>query len=1106
MTDTPRSKDLDDIVAAYLQSLTNYGDGTAELEVRFGTARGMRPITRMDQDNVARRLLSAGFQMSDTKHMLRMRPEYMDQSGITRESNVRVEVAGLSDISTYCKTDKLRDVRPSFTQKTTVKDRQGKFEQADVHDFNFRVSLSKEKDLPSGGRFVGGIEDSWDDSKKAFRYIQRHTLTSPSSLPMVLVDLSVVRESRRRGRDTQREYKFSDSGVLDGPHRYEIEIEVDNSKVGPGTEYPDQAAISKGLRKAVLMVLAGIQGTSYPVSAGEQRKVLNGYMSLMDDKYESGRVYSKHFIGPSPYTLQVNNIAPVNEDSTIPNVRNNYTVTEKADGERKLLYVAGDGKVYFIDTNMNVQFTGSVCQNDGAFNSLLDGEHILHNKGGEFINLYAAFDIYFENKEDIRGAPFIPGNEDDDPREFRLPSLTRFVRGMNMRGVAAQNSVSPLTVKSKVFMATSKAQSIFQCCATILQRIDEGLYNYETDGLIFTPSNLGVGVDTPGAKPPNKKQSWGHAFKWKPPAQNTIDFLVTTVKGTDGQDKIGNMFQEGTDTSAVQQILQYKTAVLRVGFDERLHGFINPCKAVYEGDLPKAGDVDEDEGYHPVQFFPTNPVDDKAGICNIALSTGGGGDKVMFAENGDVIEDDTIAEFSYMPDKEEGWKWKALRVRYDKTADLRAGGKNFGNAYHVANSNWHSLHNPVTVAMLKTGDGIPDELADDDIYYNRVGDVSYTRGLRSFHNLFVKKKLIMAASKRGDTLIDLAVGKGGDWPKWIRARLNFVFGVDMSADNIENRLDGVCARTLKYRRKFKTMPDGLFVAGNSSANVRDGTALFTDKAKQITKAVFGQGAKDAKELGAGVYKQFGVGKSGFDVCSIQFALHYMFENQITLNGFLRNVSETTKVGGYFIGTSYDGSEVFRMLSSKDPNQSVSVFESGKRIWEVTKRYDRTDFPADSSSLGYAIDVFQETINKTFREYLVNFDYLDRLMENYGFTRLTRTEANELGLPASSGSFRELFGMLQNEVARRRDVEDEYGASLDMTSGERKVSFLNRYFIYRKTHNVNAEAVANGLMGQTLAEERDEREESEEAVRAAKSVVKQQKRAKKTGRRLVLVEK
>lgn len=166
MTDTPRSKDLDDIVAAYLQSLTSYGDGTAELEVRFGTARGMRPITRMDQDNVARRLLSAGFQMSDTKHMLRMRPEYMDQSGITRESNVRVEVAGLSDISTYCKSDKLRDVRPTFTQKTTVKDGQGKFEQADVHDFNFRVSLSKEKDLPSGGRFVGGIEDSWTTAKR----------------------------------------------------------------------------------------------------------------------------------------------------------------------------------------------------------------------------------------------------------------------------------------------------------------------------------------------------------------------------------------------------------------------------------------------------------------------------------------------------------------------------------------------------------------------------------------------------------------------------------------------------------------------------------------------------------------------------------------------------------------------------------------------------------------------------------------------------------------------------------------------------------------------------------------------------------------------------
>ena len=39
-----------------------------------------------------------------------------------------------------------------------------------------------------------------------------------------------------------------------------------------------------------------------------------------------------------------------------------------------------------------------------------------------------------------------------------------------------------------------------------------------------------------------------------------------------------------------------------------------------------------------------------------------------------------------------------------------------------------------------------------------------------------------------------------------------------------------------------------------------------------------------------------------------------------------------------------------------------------------KLYDNKTFPNDSMSLGYKIDVYQESINKTFSEYLVNFDF------------------------------------------------------------------------------------------------------------------------------------
>ena len=88
--------------------------------------------------------------------------------------------------------------------------------------------------------------------------------------------------------------------------------------------------------------------------------------------------------------------------------------------------------------------------------------------------------------------------------------------------------------------------------------------------------------------------------------------------------------------------------------------------------------------------------------------------------------------------------------------------------------------------MISSGDNIPDYIeefgeeengeANEGVYYNRrdVND-KRTKSMRDFHNLYVKNKLIRAVSNRNDTLIDYAVGKGGDLPKWIYAKLGFVF-------------------------------------------------------------------------------------------------------------------------------------------------------------------------------------------------------------------------------------------------------------------------------------------------------------------------------------------
>ena len=135
--------------------------------------------------------------------------------------------------------------------------------------------------------------------------------------------------------------------------------------------------------------------------------------------------------------------------------------------------------------------------------------------------------------------------------------------------------------------------------------------------------------------------------------------------------------------------------------------------------------------------------------------------------------------------------------------------------------------------------------------------------MRDFHNLFVKKLIITSISQKGNTLIDYAVGMGGDFPKWIAAKLSFVFGIDISKDNIENRIRGACARYLNYRKKFRVMPACLFIQGNSGFNIKDGEAQYTEQAKQITRAIFGEGPKEKDKLGLGVYKQYGKGVDGF---------------------------------------------------------------------------------------------------------------------------------------------------------------------------------------------------------------------------------------------------
>ena len=1075
----------------------SYSSINHELEVKFGT-KGIKTLTRNDYDNVIRKLKSSGFKIvGDTngEYYLRIQCEFLDStSGRFKLSDVRTEIRGLHTIQDYCKSNDIKILyssnplaidfihkKPGFINKERVP-------PVDFDDFNFRVSYQTEEKVNMGIQKY--ILENWRKSKKEFRFINRVSFEHPDH-PFI-IDISITkfgnRTADRFGRENRgpmiRVYTLEESNVFNNQEGYEIEIEIKNKSVGPLTEFDTPKLIVDSLRKVIKYVLSGLQGTNYPISYPEQNNVIGSYMKMIwKDEYEPKKfVSSKNFIGPNSITLQLKNIAPFDSNSNEANIRKEFVVTEKADGERHLMLISDEGKIYLINTNMDVIFTGAKTTNKECYNTILDGELISHDKNGKFINLYAAFDIYFVKNTDVRSYTFMLLEKEKDIYKSRYQLLKyiehnlkpvsimethrrdeKTIKEMVENNKAVQEFISPIRFSVKEFFPNNNKQTIFEGCNTILQKEREDRFEYTTDGLIFTHAFYGVGATEIGKSGPKTKITWEYSFKWKPPQYNTIDFLITTIKGSNDDDIIKSYYEDGMNNDASVQYNEYKTIELRCGFKESKDGYINPCQDVIDDKIPEFTpryEDKQDNDYVPKRFYPTDPYDPNAGICNIMLRMDGSGGKKMFSEENEVFEDNTIVEFRYDLDKAEGWKWIPLRVRHDKTAKMRRGEKEYGNAYKVCNENWKSIHpsGRISEDMLCTGLNIPSISVSQDIYYNTPAGKFKTEAMKNFHNLYVKKSLIVGASKPGDTLIDLACGKAGDLPKWISAKLSFVFGVDISKDNLENRLDGACARFLNMRKANKNVPYALFVNGNSAFNIKDGSAMLNDKAKQITSAVFGKGPKEAEKIGKGVSRQYGKGVDGFNVTSCQFAIHYFFENPDTLKGFMKNIVECTKQNGYFIGTSYDGKLVFNQLRKTKTGESIKIVEDGRKIWEITKRYGSDTFDDDSSSIGYKIDVYQESINQTISEYLVNFDYLNRVMSAYGFEIISREEAKDLRLPDGSGLFSELFLNMLDEISKNKFKSKDYDQAPYMTAAEKKISFLNRYFVYKKIRTVNTENV------------------------------------------------
>jgi len=1093
----------------------------SELEVRFNTQpKDMlhyKTFNKDGYDAVVRQLYAAGF----TPLQGDVRGQQMMRIYVDGLKDVRVELAGTDVIQDYCHSNSLQTLlenpkhgkkkgitKIKITSKGAPKDDQGlDVPNVDVHDWRFRVSYKMERDYPLLSPeslqegYAAKVVGDWKNARKIFRYMNRVRFTHPDW--PVFADLSIIKMSKRPS------YTLQESGVLDMAPIYEVELEVDNNRCGVGSAYPDAKSLLAVLRKSMRIVFQALQGTSYPVSYGELDKVLKEYLLLVhngftDDKLEGSQEelwngilnkanhgsgsgtskktvdWGRYFIGPSSKTLQRDQIRKesgslgIEAEGTL-SVLKGYTATDKADGERKMLYIASTGRIYLIDMNLNISYTGSTISEKALTYTLLDGEHIVLDRNQAFMNLYAAFDIYYRHGSNTRALPFVRRLEEADPvshpsDSFRLYLLTTVCSRLSFsEGLVIESPECYLKVTCKTFYGTGAAMdhfvavdSIFEACERASTAIR---YDYETDGLILTPMSSGVG-GIKSADTIQFKTTWQESFKWKPPEFNTIDFLVRTVRDRNGNEKVEYSNHTGSS-------IPYKTLTLWCGFNPDRDMKKIWCSYALEDRLPER--ETEAKIYKPVRFVPSaDPYDPEAYLCRVPVIQKTAGKWVMQCGD-ETFDENTIVEFRYdLEEPEKLWRWKPIRVRHDKTEQLRTSQNNFGNSYDVANTNWYSIHHPVSEAMLFGKEAVPaTQDSEDLVYYNLVKDdriKEKTRGLRDFHNKFVKTLLIRCAStalpvdvansKFGITLIDLAVGKAGDLYKWTESGVRFVLGVDLASDNLTNPMDGACRRYIDWRSKNRNRPfRAVFLHGDSGKNITNGAAFPVESSHKIFKTLIGK----SKDVDAKVaLDRFGIASKGFWITSCQFALHYFFENKKVLNEFLRNVAEQTTIGGYFIGTCFDGQTVFDKLK----NAALPIEEKYNHpktgepttLFRIEKKFTQNQFEPDESSIGYRIDVYQETINKVFPEYLVHFDYLVKILSMYGFDLADPSTIRSAGMESNTGMFEDLYGALKNN----KDPE-RYGKASEMTQSEKNVSFMNRYFIFQKKRAIDTTLVFNHNM-------------------------------------------
>ena len=954
---------------------------------------------------------------------------------------LRFTLVGEGVIGAYCRDNTLKGKPFHVVLKEKKSAGAGVPSEVDLREYGVRIKIRRELPLVKDDPRILEALGKWATLPKSFRYMKRFSFTSLHHKG-IQFDASFVRENKKDARGNYiQSTTFLGAQISKQPIHYEMEVEV----------LSGQNATQKSLLVGVASVLRGIQKSYVLVRNSIKQQVL-ALMAAQTGSPKNG------FPGSQPVTLRKAHMG-IEVESDTPNIRTtDYNVTDKADGLRCLLVVARNGRIYLVDRNLNVYGTdrrlddAATAEWSGA---VLDGEWVTQDAESKPMSRYYAFDIFNGKRgENVTERPFIVRAETAVSRLAAMTEATSVLNSASyvVAGIPPHNSLS---IHMKTFQTpadTTDPNGIFKEAASILDRLKASA-PYHTDGLIFTPN---------AARLPQNVNTWPQQLKWKPASMNSVDFLVSTEKErtSDGKptttELISTRLREDTN-----QFVRQKTLRLFVGSSTD-PAFVDPRDTVLHKKPYPAGPDRAGGEYRAVEFQP-QPPDPMASVCYVAINAGATDaagaapaaqtldsldDNIYCTESGDPIEDRTIVEMVYDPKKPAGWRWIPMRVRWDKT-ELYARGVRGGtmNAEKVANDVWTSIHDPITENMIRTG-ATTEELsvegaaASSVAYYQRRAsqrDLHKVRGLVDFHNRYIKDTLLLKkVLAPGAAVLDMSVGQAGDIHKWISARVGWVLGCDIALAGLTDNKNGAYRRYLDQIIKTRgSVPRMIFVQADSAARYMDGSAGQTQLDRTILRTLWGENEAGAPPLAMDLRGQ---AAAGFDVAAMMFSLHYFFKDKNTLDNLLRNISETVRVNGHFVGCCFDGDRVASLLRNQPLGGIERGNEDGIDIWSITKKYDDDSgiLPPTEESLGRAIDVSFISIGESYTEYLVSWPYFVNRMTAIGMELLNAEEMEALGLQHSSNLFSESYTMATTS-----------GLAFPMSPKVKTFSFLNRWFIFRR---------------------------------------------------------